>query len=367
MDQLLSCLIDSFRCIATQAHRSLIVRSPYPLIVHLTPAPLLPSIRYFATTLNPPMDPLDPIEAAKRNAAIRAVADHFDPNARYIGIGSGSTIVYVVDAIKQLNHPNTPNIQFVPTGYQSRQVIYRAGLRDMKYDSLPPGQLLDVAFDGADEVDEQLNCIKGGGACLYQEKLVATSARKFVCVADHRKLQPRLLSKWKTIPIEVEPLAANTVLLALERLGSQKPLLREGAIMKAGPIKTDQDNFIVDAPFATLLLPEDLPPGQQMTAPQVKGVGVGGGVEGLGMPNGEVGKGKGGQWLVEELAREIKLIEGVLSVGLFCGVNGEEVLAKGGSTGGQKPVAAYFGMANGDVVIRRAGEAEALVEKSKED
>ena len=71
--------------------------------------------------------------------------------------------------------------------------------------------------------------------------------------------------------------------------------------------------------------------------------------------------------MVEELAREIKLIEGVLSVGLFCGVDGEEVLKQGGKTGGQKPVAAYFGMANGDVVIRRAGEAEALVEKSKED
>lgn len=309
------------------------------------------------------MEPLDPIESAKRAAAIRAVADHFDPSASYIGIGSGSTIVYVVDAIKQLSNPSTSSISFVPTGYQSRQVIYRAGLRDVKYDSLPPGQLIDVAFDGADEVDEELNCIKGGGACLYQEKLVATKARKFVCVADHRKLQPRLLSKWKTIPIEVEPLAANTVLSALERLGSTGPVLREGPLSKAGPIKTDQDNFIIDAPFSTLLLQADLPPGQQMISPRVKGEGV----EGLGMINGEVGRGKGGQWLVEELAREIKLIEGVLSVGLFCGVNGEEVLAKGGSSGGQKPVAAYFGMPNGDVVIRRAGEAEALVEKSKED
>lgn len=313
------------------------------------------------------MDPPDPVEAAKRAAAIRAVADHFDPSARYIGIGSGSTIVYVVEAIKQLNHPSTASILFVPTGYQSRQVIYRAGLRDIKYDSLPPGHLIDVAFDGADEVDDDLNCIKGGGACLYQEKLVATSARKFVCVADHRKLQPRLLSKWKTIPIEVEPLAANSVLLALERLGSQGPTLREGAIMKSGPIKTDQDNFIIDAPFAPLLLPADLPSGQQMTTPQSKGSCVGGGMEGLGMPNEVAGRGKEGQWLVQELARAIKLIEGVLSVGLFCGSNGEEVLKQGGKTGGQKPVAAYFGMANGDVVIRRAGEVEALVEKSKED
>ena len=123
------------------------------------------------------------IETAKRNAALKAVADHFDPNARYIGIGSGSTIVYVVEAIQALKDDRVANIGFVPTGYQSRQVILNAGLKDMKFDSLPRGAILDVAFDGADEIDEDLNCIKGGGACLYQEKLVATHAKKFICVA----------------------------------------------------------------------------------------------------------------------------------------------------------------------------------------
>lgn len=58
-----------------------------------------------------------------------------------------------------------------------------AGLKDARFDSLPPDTLIDFSFDGADEVDEDLNLIKGGGACLYQEKLVATHARKFICVA----------------------------------------------------------------------------------------------------------------------------------------------------------------------------------------
>ena len=62
------------------------------------------------------------IELAKRAAAQLAVKEHFDPEARYIGIGSGTTIVYVVDAIKGLNDPRITNIHFVPTGYQSRQV-----------------------------------------------------------------------------------------------------------------------------------------------------------------------------------------------------------------------------------------------------
>lgn len=127
------------------------------------------------------------IETAKRNAAVKAVDDHFDPTAKYVGIGSGSTIVYVVEAIQALKDDRISNILFVPTGHQSRQLIIKAGFKDIKFDSLPSGTLIDVAFDGADEIDDELNCIKGGGACLFQEKLVATHAKKFICVAgSHR-------------------------------------------------------------------------------------------------------------------------------------------------------------------------------------
>jgi ribose 5-phosphate isomerase A len=155
---------------------------------------------------------LSGIEASKRLAAYKAVADHFDPSYRYIGIGSGSTVVYVVEAIVAQGPEITAKMQFIPTGDQSKQLIIEAGLRLGSVDSLPPEhaddrvqvaskealnvatglqdlglkgkrQSLDVAFDGADEIDEDLNCIKGGGACLFQEKLVATSAKKFVCVA----------------------------------------------------------------------------------------------------------------------------------------------------------------------------------------
>ncbi|KAI4198025.1 MAG: hypothetical protein LQ350_005536 [Teloschistes chrysophthalmus] len=287
------------------------------------------------------------IETAKRNAAKKAVADHFDPSARYVGIGSGSTIVYVVEAIKALKDERVFRINYVPTGYQSRQVIYNAGLQDIKFDSLPPGAVIDIAFDGADEVDEDLNCIKGGGACLYQEKLVATHARKFICVADHRKLQPRLLTHWPTIPIEVEPLAARSVLTTLRHtLGSPSPTIRPGTMTKTGPVKTDQDNYIIDAPFKPLRLPRDIHASNALH-PTHEGV---------------QGTGEDGVWEVERLAREIKGIEGVLSVGLFCGVDGEEVERRGGRSGGQKPVAAYFGMEDGGVVVRRAGEGERRVD-----
>ena len=209
---------------------------------------------------------------------------------------------------------------------------------------------MDVAFDGADEVDEDLNCIKGGGACLYQEKLVATHAKKFICVADHRKLQKRLLTKWLTIPIEVEPLAVASVSQSLEMLGSKDPKVREGDMLKAGPIKTDQDNFIIDAPFERLMLKSEIEASKSLH-PTHQGV---------------EGKGEDGKWEVETLAREIKGIEGVLSVGIFCGEDGEQVLERGGKTGGQKPVAAYFGMEDGSVTVRRKGEDGKVVEMKEE-
>ena len=124
----------------------------------------------------------DAIEAAKKTAAFTAVKNHFPKNPRFVGIGSGSTIRYVVEAIADLDI-DTSTINFIPTGYQSRQLIIAAGLIPIQFDSLPENVQLDIAFDGADEVDEDLNCIKGGGACLFQEKLVAMRATSFICVA----------------------------------------------------------------------------------------------------------------------------------------------------------------------------------------
>lgn len=273
------------------------------------------------------------VESAKRAAAQQAVSDHFDPSSSYVGIGSGTTIVYVVEAIRQRS--TNPNVRFVPTGYQSRQLVIQAGLSPIAFDSLPDNVMLDVAFDGADEVDAELNCIKGGGACLFQEKLVAERARKFVCVADYRKRQDRLLTNWPTIPIEVAPLSQRKVAAGLLALGSTGPLLRTTLLEKSGPLKTDQDFFIIDAPFPTLLTSADVASGK--------------------------GKGDGsdGTWEVNKISKAIKGLTGVLEVGIFSGLNGieaEALLAKAGPksavTGGQRPVAVYFGMSDGSVKVR---------------
>ena len=273
------------------------------------------------------------VEAAKRAAAHQAVADHFDPAATHVGIGSGTTIVYVVEAIKERS--TNPNILFVPTGYQSRQLVVNAGLTAISFDSLPDRVMLDVAFDGADEVDSELNCIKGGGACLFQEKLVAERAKKFVCVADYRKRQDRLLTNWPTIPIEVAPMSQLKVAAALRMLGSTGPKLRTTLLEKSGPLKTDQDFYIIDAPFPALLTSADVAAGK--------------------------GKGDGtdGTWEVNTISKAIKGLTGVLEVGIFSGLNGidaqrlreQDQLTKT-VRGGQKPVAVYFGMEDGNVKMR---------------
>lgn len=122
----------------------------------------------------------------------------------------------------------------------------------------------------------------------------------------------------------------------LKILGSRSstgagPFLREGLITKAGPIKTDQDFYIIDAPFPTpLLLQEDIAAGK--VSDPTKGV-----------------------WEVEALARAIKDINGVLAVGLFCGPTGPEAQAAG-VVGGQRPIACYFGMPDGTVTKRVARE-----------
>ncbi|KAK4097692.1 ribose 5-phosphate isomerase [Parathielavia hyrcaniae] len=261
------------------------------------------------------------VESSKRLAAFQAVKDYLLPEYTRIGIGSGSTVVYVVEAIAGLGSAVTSKMAFYPTGSQSEELIEAAGLNLQSISKLPAGQQLDVAFDGADEVDDDLNLIKGGGACLWQEKIVAASAKQFVCVADFRKLSPRLGTAWKKgIPIEVLPMAAPRVLDELLRMGAQKPRIRPGLPGKAGAIVTDNGMWIIDAPFAPLLLPKDIETGSALVT---------------------------GMWTVDALADALIKIPGVAEIGLFYGKNGLQV-----ASGAQKPVAAYFGLADGTVEVK---------------
>lgn len=108
---------------------------------------------------------------------------------------------------------------------------------------------LDIAFDGADEVDSQLNLIKGGGGCLTQEKIVASAAKKLIIVADFNKKANTLGERWKKgLPIEVIPMSYLVVKHRIESCFGGEANIRM-AIAKAGPLVTDNGNFILDWKF----------------------------------------------------------------------------------------------------------------------
>ncbi|XP_005517987.1 PREDICTED: ribose-5-phosphate isomerase isoform X1 [Pseudopodoces humilis] len=167
-------------------------------------------------------------------------------NNQVLGIGSGSTIVHAVQRLAERVKEENLTIVCIPTSFQARQLILQNGLTLSDLDRNPE---LDVAIDGADEVDSDLNLIKGGGGCLTQEKIVAGFAKCFIVIADYRKKSDSLGEQWKKgVPIEVIPMAYVPVTRALTKKFGGVVELRM-AVNKAGPVVTDNGNFILDWKF----------------------------------------------------------------------------------------------------------------------
>jgi len=195
----------------------------------------------------------DLIEIGKKNAAFKAVEENVK-KGMILGIGSGSTILYAIKKIAEINKAEDLNLKCIPTSFQSHQLIVENGLTLVTLDQYPE---IDLDIDGADEIDKALNLIKGGGGCLVQEKIVASSSKNLVIIADYRKKSETLGENWnKGVPIEVIPFGYVPILKKLEKLGG-KPVLRM-AKAKAGPIVSDNGNFIIDVNFGLIESPSDI-------------------------------------------------------------------------------------------------------------
>ena len=193
------------------------------------------------------------VELGKKNAAYRAVEENIK-NGMIIGIGSGSTVVYAVEKLKMLISEKKLSVKCIPTSFQSYQLIVEKGLNLGSLDQYPN---IDLDLDGADEIDEELNLIKGGGGCLVQEKIVASNSKRLIIIADFRKKSKKLGENWKKgVPIEVIPLAYVPIIEKLKELGAN-PKLRM-AQAKAGPLITDNGNFIIDADFGVIKSPKEI-------------------------------------------------------------------------------------------------------------
>jgi len=195
----------------------------------------------------------DLIEIGKKNAANKAVEENVEAGM-ILGIGSGSTVVYAVKKIAEINKAKNMDLKCIPTSFQSRQLIVENGLTLVSLDQYP---VIDLDIDGADEIDKSLNLIKGGGGCLVQEKIIASASKKLVIIADYTKKSEFLGENWKNgVPIEIIPLAHVPIMKKLEKFGGT-PVLRM-AQAKAGPVVSDNGNFIIDADFGIIKNPLDL-------------------------------------------------------------------------------------------------------------
>ena len=166
-----------------------------------------------------------------------------------VGLGTGSTVAWTIRKVGEMVAEGL-KILAVPTSYQAEALAIEFGIR---LTTLNQDPVLDMAIDGADQVDSNLFVIKGGGAAHTREKVVSCSAKRFVLVADGSKYAKKLNV---SVPIEVLPFAARLVERRMKELGGS-PILRQ-AKMKDGPVITDNGNFVMDVDFGVIDDPQSL-------------------------------------------------------------------------------------------------------------
>ena len=194
---------------------------------------------------------VDPVKAMKQEVGKAAAA--LVKSGTIVGLGTGSTTAYAIQYIgDRLKSGDLKDIVGIPTSFQAEVLAKQYGIPLTTLDAIDH---IDLAIDGADEVDPQKNLIKGGGAAHTREKVVDYLANQFIVVVDSGKLVDRLGSVF-AVPVEVIPMAISPVMRAIEKLGG-KPELRMG-VKKAGPVITDQGNMVVDVRFDAIANPAEL-------------------------------------------------------------------------------------------------------------
>ncbi len=186
------------------------------------------------------MDLQTQMKQAVASAAVDQIKD-----GMVLGLGSGSTAALMIEGLgAKLASGELKDIVGVTTSFQGEVLAAQLGI---PLRSLNAVDRIDLAIDGADEVDPSFQLIKGGGACHVQEKLVACRADRFVVVVDSTKLVNRLNLGF-LLPVEVLPGAWRQIQGQLQGMGGQADLRM--AQRKAGPVVTDQGNLVLDVKFS---------------------------------------------------------------------------------------------------------------------
>ncbi len=179
------------------------------------------------------------IDAHKESAASHAVT--FVRSGMIIGLGHGSTTAFAIERLaERLAAGDLVDIVAVPCSTEVEAHAHRLGIPLTTLEQHPE---VDMTIDGADEVDPDLNLIKGGGGALLREKVVASASKREIIIVDASKLSDRLGTRF-ALPVEVVPFAWAVEKRFIETLGAEVTLRRREA-----PFETDQGNYILDCRF----------------------------------------------------------------------------------------------------------------------
>jgi ribose 5-phosphate isomerase A len=165
-----------------------------------------------------------------------------------VGLGTGSTVYYFISKLGQLVQQGL-SIKGIPTSKQTEKLAIELNIPLVSFREI---EQIDVAVDGADEVDQDLNLIKGGGGALLREKIIAKAAKTFIVVADSHKNVDTLGTF--PLPIEVVPFGFEMTMKYIRELGGN-PTLRQ---RRGSPYVTDNGNYIIDSNFHEISQPDIL-------------------------------------------------------------------------------------------------------------
>jgi len=167
-----------------------------------------------------------------------------------VGLGSGSTATHVVRFLAERIRNQGLKIVGIPTSQQTRKLAEQLNIPLTTLDEM---QQIDITLDGADEIDRELNLIKGGGGALLREKIIASASRRLIIVADSTKMVPHL-GKFP-LPVEVIPFAQALIEQRIRALGAQVSLRRYAY---DNPYVTDEGHHILDCSFGEIAYPRKL-------------------------------------------------------------------------------------------------------------
>jgi len=187
---------------------------------------------------------LDDAIKALSSEALKLIKNNY-----VLGLGSGRAATTIVRSIGPYLKKNKIKIKAIPTSLQIKIEAEKAGIPIIEADQI---EHVDLVFDGADQIDENKNMIKGGGGALLREKILINIAKKVVIIADESKFVKKLN---RSVPVEVHPFARNIAAKQIKKYGG-KPNLR--IIERGYPFVTENGNIILDCDFGNIPKPKEL-------------------------------------------------------------------------------------------------------------